>query len=387
MVSSRPVHRASATRVDPQLVQAQTEFGLALFAALRNESPQENVLMSPVSIAIALAMAYNGTAGTTQAAMAEALRVQGIDLEPLNHANRTLQESLVNQDPEVELAIANSLWVNQDLPVYPEFITAMQATYGAEVATLDFTQPAAVQRINRWASQQTRDRIPTIVDSIPPDQLLFLINAVYFKGAWSQAFDPNLTTERPFTLADGTEIQPPSMRQQGEYRYLETDQFQAISLPYGNGSLSFDVILPAEGRNLEALYQQLTPANWQLWISQMRPRPGLVQLPRFQFTYEADLIPALKSLGMAIAFSDQADFSRLTSLEAAINQVRHKTFIEVTEVGTEAAAVTSIGIAPTSVPAQPVEPFEMVVDRPFLIAIRDQTTGTLLFLGSVVDPR
>ncbi len=378
---------ADASGVDSQLVQAQTEFGLTLFETLRQETPQSNVLISPASVAIALTMAYNGAAGETQAAMAEVLRLQGMDLERLNQANQALQQYLVGVDPAIELAIANSLWYNQDLPVHANFIERMQALYSAEVAALDFTNPAAKTTINNWVKEQTRDRISTIVDDIPPEQLLFLINAVYFKGDWTQAFDPELTEDRPFTLLDGSEIQHPGMVQQGDYLYFETDQFQAVSLPYGKEALSFEVILPAEGVELDEFYQQLTPENWQTWMGQMRSRPGSLQLPRFQFAYEADLIPTLKALGMEIAFTDSADFSGLTPLSAAINQVRHKTFIDVTEEGTEAAAVTSIGIMPTSIPVQPEPPFQMEVDRPFLVAIRDRQTGALLFLGSVVDPR
>lgn len=373
--------------VDARLVESQTAFGLALFEALQEESPTGNVLISPASVAIALSMVYNGAAGDTQAEMAEVLRIQGIDLADLNQGNQVLQRYLTNADPAVELAIANSLWVNQELPVRPEFIESMTDLYGAEVAGLDFTDPNAKNIINGWVSDMTRDRIPTIVDNIDPDQLMFLINAIYFKGDWATAFDESLTTDRPFSLADGTEIQHPAMRQQGDFLYLETDQLQAISLPYGDGTLSFEVILPAEGLSLESLYETLTPTQWQDWMNQSRSRPGTLQLPRFQFTYEADLIPALKALGLETAFTDAADFSGLTTIEAAINQVRHKTFIDVTEEGTEAAAVTSIGVVATSMPAEPEQPFVMEVDRPFLVAIRDRPTGTLLFLGSVVDPR
>lgn len=286
------------------------------------------------------------------------------------------------------LDIANSLWVNQDLPVRADYIAQMQASYAAEVAALEFGTPAATDRINSWVKERTRDRIPTIVDQLPADQLLVLVNAVYFKGAWSEAFEPEQTRDRTFTLASGEVIQHPLMAQQGDYLYLETDQFQAVSLPYGNESLSFEVILPAQGTDLTDLAAELTPENWQRWMGELRSRPGIIQLPKFQFDYEADLIPALKALGMGIAFEPgRADFSGLTELEAFISQVRHKTFIEVNEAGTEAAASTSIGIMPTSMPMPPADPFEMVVDRPFVAAIRDRNTGVLLFVGAIVDPR
>jgi serpin B len=370
------------------LTQAHLDFGLALFDQLRQATPNENVLVSPTSVALAIAMAYNGAGGETQAAIANALKIQGLDIDQVNAGNQALTQYLTQLDPEVALEIANSLWVNEKLPVRADYIERMQATYGAEVATLDFGLPTAADRINDWVKAQTRDRIPTIVDELPADQLLVLVNAVYFKGAWSEAFDPAQTAERSFTLATGDTIQHPLMTQSGDYRYLETDQFQAVSLPYGNESLSFEVILPAPGIDLAEFSAQLTPENWQSWMNQMRSRPGDIQLPKFQFEYEADLIPALETLGMGIAFeAGQADFSGLTELEAFINQVRHKTFIEVNEEGTEATASTAIGIMPTSIALPPDSPFEMVVDRPFIAAIRDRQSGTLLFVGAIVDPR
>ncbi|MGG6238242.1 serpin family protein [Nodosilinea sp. AN01ver1] len=378
----------AAPAMNQELIQAQLDFGLALFEQLRQETPDENVLVSPTSVALALAMAYNGASGETQMAIADALKIQGLDIDQLNAGNQALTQHLSQIDPEVALEIANSLWVNENLPVRADYIERMQTTYGAEVAALNFGLPAAADRINAWVKAQTRDRIPTIVDQLSADQLLVLVNAVYFKGAWSEAFEPDQTRDRPFTLANGDTIQHPLMAQTGDYLYLENDQFQAVSLPYGSGSLSFEVILPAPGTNLAELSAQLTPENWQSWMNQMRSRPGNIQLPKFQFEYEADLIPALEALGMGIAFTEgQANFSGLTEIEAFINQVRHKTFIEVNEAGTEAAASTAIGIMPTSIALPPDSPFEMVVNRPFIAAIRDRNTGTLLFVGAIVDPR
>jgi serpin B len=332
-------------------------------------------------------MAYNGAATDTQTAMAAVLGLQGLRLEQVNQANQALLGHLTNLDSSLELAMANSLWLNQILPVRREFVDQVRGTYGAEVASLNFADPDAVRQINQWVSRQTRDRIPTILDTIPPDQLLFLLNAVYFKGAWTRPFNPDLTRDRPFTLTDGTVLNLPTMEQRGDYLYLETNALQVVSLPYGNQSLSLDIILPAPAVNLEQMIPQLTVDTWETWSQQLRSRPGRIQLPRFEMTYEANLIPALESLGMGMAFSDQADFSGLTSLQAMINQVRHRTYLEVTEKGTEAAAVTSVGIAVTSAPMAPEQPFEMVMDRPFAMVLRDRQSGTLLFLGIVRDPR
>ena len=265
---------AQAPTVDRELTQAHLDFGFALFEQLRQETPDENVLVSPTSVALALAMAYNGAGGETQAAIAATLKLHNLDIDQLNAGNQALTEYLTQLDPEVALAIANSLWINESLPVRPDYVKRMQTAYAAEVAALNFSQPAATDRINRWVKEKTRDRIPTIVDQLPPDQLLVLVNAVYFKGAWSEAFDRARTADRPFTLASGETIQHPLMVQQSDYLYVETDQFQAVSLPYGNGALSFEVILPAPGSDLATLSAQLDPETWDSWMEQMRSRSG-----------------------------------------------------------------------------------------------------------------
>jgi serine protease inhibitor len=371
--------------VDPQLVAANTRFGFKLFGQLAQQNGTENLLISPSSVAIALAMTYNGASGTTQQAMAETLELQGMSLEAINQANAALKASLEQADPTVKLAIANSLWSRADISFQPDFLQRNQEFYQAEVESLDFSNPDTPDRINTWVSEQTEGKIPQIIETISPDEILFLVNAIYFKGNWTEAFNRNATVDRPFTLVDGTQKQHPLMTQRGHYSYLETEQFQAISLPYGNGRLSMYVFLPQENSNLTTFYQTLTAENWETWMRQFSSEQGMVQLPRFKSEYSTQLNEALEALGMEPAFdAAQADFSGMTDVSAVINRVQHKTFIEVNETGTEAAAATSVGIATVSAPANP--PFEMVVDRPFFYAIRDNQTGTVLFMGSVVNP-
>jgi len=201
-----------------------------------------------------------------------------------------------------------------------------------------------------------------------------------------EQFDKDKTVERPFYLADGTQKEHPMMSQSGEYQYYEDDTVQAISLPYGKGRLSFYVFLPRETVSLDTFEQQLTPENWQQWINQFGKRDGSIVLPRFKLEYEIQLNEALKALGMDVAFDRRANFSNMTEADVLINQVKHKTFVEVNEEGTEAAAATSVGIIPTSA-TFPQPPFEMVVDRPFFCAIRDNQTGTILFMGSIREPK
>jgi serpin B len=384
---SEPVERQTQPIPSPQLpvMAAQTEFSFKLFSQLQEDQAAENLFISPLSISMALEMAANGAKGDTQTAMIQALQIEGIPLSQINLANQAVLEGFnASADAQIKLAIANSLWANQAIQLQPDFLKTTEAYYDAEVTNLDFSRPNAPDQINDWVRENTNGKIEQIIDQINPDNLLFLINAVYFKGEWSQQFDPKLTQDQPFTLSDGSQKQHPLMSQSGEYRYLETADLQAISLPYGKGDLSMIVLLPKEGTDLSDLYPQLTAANWQGWMQQMQSQTGSIQMPRFQMEYEADLIPTLSALGMGIAFDQQADFSGMVSEPALIDQVKHKTFVEVNEVGTEAAAVTSIGVSRMS--AGKDTPFHMVVNRPFFCAIRDEETGMLLFMGSIVDP-
>ncbi|MCA1991675.1 MAG: serpin family protein [Coleofasciculus sp. S288] len=373
--------------VDSKLVDANTKFGFKLFSEILKQDSDKNVFVSPTSIAIALSMTYNGASGETQQAMAKALEFQGLSLQDVNQANQVLKASLENADPDVQLSIANSLWARQGIDFKPQFMQQNRQFYGAKVTELDFAKPDAPNIINNWVKENTRGKIEQIVDQLKPDDLLFLINAIYFKGNWTEQFDKSRTTERPFYLLDGTQKQHPMMSQSGEYRYYENESFQAVSLPYGTGRLSLYVFLPRQNTTLEAFHQQLDTENWQQWINQFHMRDGSIQLPRFKFDYDIQLNNALKALGMEVAFDDaKADFSNMTSASVVIDEVKHKTFVEVNEEGTEAAAVTSTRVVPTSA-RMPEEPFQMIVDRPFFCAIRDNQTGTILFMGSIVEPK
>ncbi|WP_448596710.1 serpin family protein [Thermoleptolyngbya sp.] len=387
-VSESPISQNPAVpeqSVNPQLVAANTRFGFKLFSEVAAQSPGENVLVSPSSVAIALSMVYNGASGDTQRAIAEALQLEGLSLDDLNQANAVLESVLEGADPKVKLAIANSLWSREGIDFQPDFLAKNREFYNAEVTSLDFSQPNAPSVINDWVSRSTEGKIPTIVDRLNPEDVLFLVNAIYFKGTWSAPFDPSMTQTQPFYLPNGDRLDHPLMSQSGQFVYAETDQFQAINLPYGNRRFSMVVFLPKPSSSLEAFRQTLTAENWQTWNTQFRRREGMVKLPRFNTEFSVGLNDALKSLGMAIAFDpDRADFSAMIDAQAFINRVQHKTVIEVNEQGTEAAGSTGISIGVTSAPINP--PFQMVVDRPFFYAIQDNQTGSILFMGTVVNP-
>ena len=384
---SRLMAQSPNALVDSKLVDANRRFSFKLFSEILKQDSKKNVFVSPTSVAIALSMTYNGANGETQQAMAKALELQGMSLQQVNQANDALKASLETADPAVQLAIANSLWVKQGVTFKPDFMQSNQQFYKAKVTELDFAKPEAPGIINSWVKENTRGKIDQVVQQINPSDVLFLINAIYFKGKWTNEFDKSQTSDRPFYLSDGTQKQHPMMSQSGKYRYFENESFQAVSLPYGKERLSLYVFLPKKNTTLDAFQQQLTPENWQQWINRFGMRRGSIQLPRFKFDYDVQLNAALKALGMEEAFdASRANFSDMTSASVKIDEVKHKTFVEVNEEGTEAAAATSVRVSLTSA-RMPEEPFQMLVDRPFFCAIRDNQTGTVLFMGSIREPK
>ncbi|MBE9228944.1 serpin family protein [Phormidium sp. LEGE 05292] len=378
--------KQNSNNMNEKLVQANTNFGFKLFSQILAKNSDANIFVSPSSVAIALQMTYNGAAGSTQQAMAQALELQGMSVAEINQSQLALTQNLLKIDPKVQLDIANSLWLREGFPFKPEFLQTTEKYYQAKITNLDFNNPNSLKIINDWVNQNTNSKIPTIIDSIDRSAVLFLINAIYFKGSWQKEFSKSATQEKPFTLLNGTRKQHPLMSQRGKYRYYENADFQAISLPYGSGRLSMYVFLPKPNVKLANFYSNLTAENWQQWMKAFSSRDGEIVLPRFKLEYKITLNEVLQALGMEVLFQDQANFYNMTPRDVQIDEVKHKTFVEVNEEGTEAAAVTSVGIRATSALPTEEPPFKMVVDRPFFCAIRDNQTGTILFMGSIVDP-
>ncbi|PZO38525.1 MAG: proteinase inhibitor I4 serpin [Pseudanabaena frigida] len=386
-VSPKQTPSNRKVKLDSQLVEASTRFGFSLFDRIAQKDVNKNIFISPSSVAIALSMTYNGASGETQQAIAKALELQNIKIDDVNNFNRTIQKLLANGDTNVEVTVANSLWARKDVTLAQSFLNKVKEFYQAEINNLDFGDPNSVNTINAWVKKQTKDKIAKIVEHLEPDSMLFLINAVYFKGKWEAPFEKSLTKPQPFTLADGTKIQHPAMSRSGGYRYYDAPTFQAISLPYGTGRFSMEIFLPKSTSNLKEFQKQLTAKNWQAWSEKLTRKQGLIQLPRFKMEYETSLKSALQNLGMAIAFNpDKADFRNLSTVKAFIGDVKHKTFVDVNEEGTEAAAVTSVEARTVSLRPLEEPPFKMIVDRPFFFAISDRQTGTILFMGVIQNP-
>ena len=372
---------ALETSEDPDVssvASANTRFGFKLLQDLRERDPEGNIFISPLSISIALTMTYNGAVGETERAMAEVLEIDALDLSTINNSNKALRDSLEDPDPKVEISIANSIWSRQGVNFNADFLERNRMFFGAEIASLDFSSPQAAATINDWVNTNTNGKIEKIVDRIDPQTLLFLINAIYFKGNWQDEFDKAMTRPGTFYLPNGSEKQVQMMRREGEYPYLRRENFEATILPYGDGRLGMYIFLPSPNSNLKKFLRDLDEENWEGWISQLQDRRQTMMLPRFKLEYEVRLNDTLEALGMGIAFGGGADFSGMGP-GLFISEVRHKTFVEVNEEGTEAAAVTAV-VGVKSVPSI------FRVNRPFFFAIYDAETETILFMGTVTEP-
>jgi serine protease inhibitor len=395
-LSAAPTHAALPIGAAPpaDAAAADNAFGFRLLNAMQKAAPTDNVVLSPVSAALALSMVLNGASGQTQNEMRATLSLGERDLDAINAANAQLIKIIRTPARDVTLSVADSLWVNsRRATLRGDYQARMQAAYDAEISDLDFAAPNAAARINDWASRETHGRISKLIDRLDAADLALLLNAVYFKGQWTHKFDKAQTQPRDFTLAGGAAKQVPRMAQSGRFEYFEAGDLQAIRLPFGDGDLAMQVLLPATSSSLGALEKDLTPEHWKDWQARYALRPGRIELPRFELQALYRLNEPLQTLGMLRAF--QPDGSQLTEMLAPpsqpgagrffISSVLQSVFWRVDEEGSEAAAVTSIGIRAAAVVRQP-PPFQMVVDRPFFCAIEDRRSGALLFVGAIFDP-
>jgi len=364
-------------------------FGIGLYRELLRERPGENIFISPASVRFALAMTYTGAEGATMQDMAKVLGVEGKSLTEINRADSLLIAAMNAPLKGVELSIANSLWARQGLDFNRDFLARNERYYGAEVRSIDFASAQAPAKINGWVAQKTKDKIKEIVDRIDESSILFLINAIYFKGTWTKEFDKQATHEEIFYVPGGDGKKHPMMRQDGAYLHLKEDGFQAASIPYGGGRMSMYIFLPDERAGLDEFHNKLSAENWDAWMKSFVRSTGRIVLPRFKVEFKATLKHALANRGMEIAFDGgRANFGGMikrTGTNAYLYDVVHKTLVEVNEEGTEAAAATSVEMRLTSV-MEPEKPFKMICDHPFFFAIRDNETGLVLFMGSVINP-
>jgi serine protease inhibitor len=376
------------TSVESEMVAAANTFGVSLLKEVNESFADSNVFMSPLSASMALGMTMNGAEGTTFTEMRSALGFGPRTYDELNGAYQSLIEVLRGLDPKVEFKIANAIYydvVDIGAALEPTFLAESRQYFDAEVKGLDFRLPQTVDTVNQWASQNTNGRIPEILDSIEPDIVMLLMNAIYFKGDWRAAFKTADTRDAPFHALRGVDVTVPTMYRKGGFRQARMPNAAVAELPYGGDAFAMTILLPDEGVDINTFVSQLTPDVWQSATASMRDSDVDLYLPKFRLAWEDTLNNELKALGMQRAFQpDNAEFTRISRAignDLYIDFVKQKAFVDVNEVGTEAAAVTVVGIGPTSAP------LPMNINRPFVFAIRERLSGTILFLGKIVEPK
>ena len=370
-----------------KLTRANNGFAFDLLRQSAAGQPDQNVFLSPYSAFNALQMLNNGAAGKTRAEIQSVLKIENLPPDELNGASRDLRQSLLSQT-NVALDVANSIWVNQGFELKPDFLAANQRFFQAELGSVNFQTPEAADTINQWAKTNTRGKINHVVAfPFPVHTELVLADAIYFKGEWKKPFDKSRTQRRFFYLANGIIKQKPMMSQHGKFRYQQAGDFQAIQLPYSGNRLEMMLFLPATNSSPAKLLTEIDGTNWE---SKILPfffeREGTVTFPKFKLNYEIALNLPLQALGMQQAFlPGSANFSAMSADPLYVNLVKQKSYVDVNEEGTEAAAVTTVTVA-ASVMMRPLAPFEMLVDRPFLFVIADDATRVILFTGIINDP-
>lgn len=373
------------TVAEKRLVETENKFGFKLFREIVRQEQNKNVFVSPLSVSMALGMTYNGANGSTETAMRQTLGFGDMTLPAINSSYKSLIELLSQLDPKVKFQLANSIWYRQEYTFEPEFINLNQTYFNAVVRGLNFNDPNAAKTINGWVEQSTNGKIKQIVDDpIAWETVMFLINAIYFKGIWTYQFDPQQTRDDQFNLLDGSKKSCRMMNLKADLPYFANAQFQAVDLPYGDADFSMTILLPNPQTPVDALVADLQHENWQLWTKSFAKQTGNLSLPKFTLEYDLTLNEVLKALGMGIAFSpEQADFTKMRQIrDLYISKVKHKTFVEVNEEGTEAAAVTSVEIGRTSIG----DSFIMRVNRPFVLVIRENRSQSILFIGKILEP-
>ena len=369
------------TADEVRVSNAANDFSFALFKRLSAAQPAENVFVSPLSVSFSLGMAMNGANAATLDQMRATLGFGTTELAEINQGYRGLMALEGGLDPSTTFQIANAVWYRNSFPVNASFIDQVRASFDASVNASPF-DASTVTAVNDWVSSKTNGRIPKILESIRAEHVMFLVNAIYFKGSWREQFDPKRTTNMSFRGALGEQVVPTMIRDDkaGKLRIAQSAELTIGELSYGNGAFVMTIAIPNEPHTVDQFVAGLDGARWSELLASMHEGEYMVQLPKFRLTYERMLNDDLKALGMVVPFdASAADFSRMTPEQVFISFVKHKTFVDVNEEGTEAAAVTNTGVEVTSMPPC------LCVDRSFVFAIRERFSGTILFMGKMVS--
>ncbi|MCA0365921.1 MAG: serpin family protein [Bacteroidetes bacterium] len=375
-----PSPEGKSISISENFAQKTDNFAFEFWKAVNNdEKPETNYFVSPLSLHIALGMLLNGADTETKAEIQKMLGFENENMDEINKTYKILIDNLPLVDPKVVNTIANSVWQNKDFLAEKSYTDILSANFNARLYTEDFGNPATVNKINQWAADNTNQKIKKILDQIKTDDVMFLINALYFKGDWSKQFKTENTTKHDFTgIKSKNKVD--MMTQTDEFRFVENDQLKLVELPYGNEKYAMKILLP-KNNNLHKVISDLTPSSWNTLEQSMVKQKVVVGLPKFTLEYSKKLNDILGGMGMKKAFSDQADLSKIMKPAGKIKVgfVKQDTFLSVDEKGTEAAAVTSIGIVLTSMPSYP----EIICDQPFAIVITEKSSDTIMFVGIV----
>ncbi len=371
------------------IAESDGAFSYSIFReTVSYDDTADNVFISPLSISMALSMVLNGAEGETHNQIKETLGLSGLNEDEINQNFLSLMNYLMSVDTKVAVKIANSVWYDEQLEVKQKFLNQLQESFNARGEALNFSDPASVNVINSWVSENTNGRIETILDEISDEMVMFLINALYFKGDWLHQFDEEDTRDADFYLEDGSKTTVEMMNQSGDFASYFSEEVQMIELPYGDSLYSMSILLPTDFDQPmdEFVKESLNSENLSKWREGLRSsgREVMVSLPKFELEYELSYNDILRSMGMELPFSEsEADFSGIAELDSQnlfISEVKHKTFVAVDEEGTEAAAATSVGVGVTSMPPA------LEVNRPFVFIIHERTSGVNLFMGKVKNP-
>lgn len=360
-------------------VQQDNEFALDLFRKTIASTNEKNVFISPLSVSIALGMAWNGADNETKTEMETALKMSGMTVSQINEYYQIMQTALPDVDPSTKLNIANSLWYKQGFLVKGDYLQVNKNYFNAEIRELDFAKADAVDTINQWCADKTNNLIKKPLDQISAEAVMYLINAIYFKGIWVKQFDKKQTFETNFNAEDGEQVRVKMMQQLDTFAYYQDELAQYIDMPYGNKAFSMTAILPNEGKTTNDVLNTLDLQKWGNVVSHMTSQKVQVYFPKFKTKGKYELKNPLMEMGMLKAFSDEANFSKISDYKLIISRILHSTYCDVNEEGTEAAAVTIIEFKNTSLPEYPT----FYANRPFIFVIREKSTGVILFMGKM----
>ncbi|MBC8402812.1 MAG: serpin family protein [Candidatus Marinimicrobia bacterium] len=373
------------TAREQSLVESNQKFGLNLLQAISAIDSTGNIFISPLSVSMALGMTLNGASGQTYTDMKTTLELAGLSESDINQAYKSTMDLLMSIDLDVITKIANSIWIREDFSVEEAFIDTNEFYFDAWIAERDFADPATLEEINNWVADNTNDKITEILDRIPAEAVMYLINAIYFKAIWEFEFDKDNTAQADFYITPDNITSVDMMGLTADLNYYADDQVQVVDLPYGRGNYTMTVFLPKPEENLNELVAELDGQQLEHYLANLHLKSGTVFLPKLKTHYKLLMKDVLMQMGMGIAFTRQADFSRINpDHDLFISRVIHEAFVQIDEEGTEAAAATVVEIGGTSI--GPSVEFTININRPYLFLIRERETGTILFMGKIHEP-